>query len=648
MRQPRWVTLLAWLVFALAVLLPLIQLGKEALWFQGQLDLSPLRELLLTQSQWALLTNSLLLAAGASSVALILGLPFALLCQKTDLRGRTFFGLAYLVPLLIPPYMQAIVWSHLLAKNGSLNALLMAALGLSEAPLNAHSLPGAIFVLGLAYFPFVTLLTVSGLKSTDSRYEEAALLQQGTWRTLTRITLPLILPHIIAGTLFVFIFSIIDFGVPDILRVKVYPIEIFIQFSALYNERAAVVLGLPLLLITTVLIVLQVWTMRGRSYVSFADGLKGIHRYSLGWIHGPALAFCLAVVGLAVLVPVGVLLKVSGSLASYQKILNSSLGQIGFSFLMAAAGATAMTVLAFLVAHTMIRSSGKLRIVLEYLTQLPFAIPPILLGLGLIKVWNRPITDWLYGSYLIIIVGYLAHFIPFTIRAIYASLQQLNPRLEEMGCLSSAGRFRVTGGITLPLIRNGLMTGFFISFILALGELGVTLLVIPPGMATIPIKIYNFMHYGAEAMVAALCLILLAPATAVFPGLAGPLQVAEGWRLNDPHRKPVEALRSHPGSMRPEHDAGAGYHPSGIGSFGLRQDQSAAADRRIRAARHRPSRDQCAGCQLSAADSGTESTASLDDLSGSGPVATHDGIQQHSLRTARERDKPANDRRKSR
>ncbi|MCB1905346.1 MAG: hypothetical protein KDI18_14905, partial [Gammaproteobacteria bacterium] len=65
------------------------------------------------------------------------------------------------------------------------------------------------------------------------------------------------------------------------------------------------------------------------------------------------------------------------------------------------------------------------------------------------------------------------------------------------------------GKVLLPLLRHGLISAFFIAFILAMGELGITLLVIPPGIATIPVKIYNFMHYGAEATVAALCLILL-------------------------------------------------------------------------------------------------------------------------------------------
>jgi iron(III) transport system permease protein len=508
MRLHWGVNLLAWLIFSLAVFAPLVWLGIEAIWIDGQLDFSPFQQLLLTPSQRTLLQNSLLLASGATLVALVLGIPFAFLCQKTDMWGRSFFALAYLIPLLIPPYMQAIVWGQLLAKNGAVNTFFITTLGFSEAPLNAYSLLGGIFVLGMAYFPFVTLLTISGLKNIDSRYEEAALLQSSSFRTITRITLPLAMPHILSGAIFVFIFSIIDFGVPDILRIKVFPIEIFIEFSALYNERAAVVLGLPLLVITMVLISLQVWSMRGRSYINFTSGYHDGHHLGRA-AQGLAIAFCLIVIGLSVIVPVGALLKIAGPFSTYQNAFTSSQGQIGFSLLVAAGSALLMTILAFVIAHSMLKSSPKIRLVLEYLTQLPFAIAPILLGIGLIKVWNRPMTDWLYGGVLMIVLGYIAHFIPFTIRAVYASLQQMNPRLEEIAWLATTNKFRIIAKITLPLVKNGLITGFFISFILAMGDLGVTLLIMPPGMETIPIKIYNFMHYGAEAMVAALCIILL-------------------------------------------------------------------------------------------------------------------------------------------
>jgi iron(III) transport system permease protein len=509
MRLPAWVTLSAWVLLLVAVYLPIGQLGLDAIWSNGRLDLSPFRELLFTQSLWRLLRDSILLAAGATGMALALGLPFAVLCQKTNLWGRSFFGLAYLVPLLIPPYVQAIVWGRLLAKNGPINDFLVSALGMGEAPLNVHSLPGAMFVLGLAYFPFVTLLAGSGLRGVDSRYEEVARLQSGTFRALTLITLPLIRPHIFAGAIFVFVFSIIDFSVPDILRVRTYPTEIFIQFSALYDERAAVVLGLPLMLVAALLISVQVLTMRGRLYVSQVGATQRIARYSLGNAQSSAVAFCGGVLALSVFVPVGALAVFSGFSKSYHDVLETSLGQIGFSVLLAAAGAGAMNILAFFIAHSMARAPARTKTIMEFLTQLPFAVSPLVFGIGLIKLWNRPATNWLYGSYLVILLGYLPHFIPFTIRALYSSLHQLEPQLEEMGWMLSRSKARVLAGITLPLVRNGLITGFFIGFVLALGELGVTLLVIPPGMATIPIKVYNFMHYGAEDTVAAFCVILV-------------------------------------------------------------------------------------------------------------------------------------------
>ncbi len=519
MSLPVWVVWLARLFFVIVVVLPLVQLCGEAFWVDGALDSSALSKLMLTSHQWRLLGNSLVLATGASAIALFIGVPYALLVEKSDFWGRSFFKLAYLVPLLIPPYMQATAWGHLLAYNSQFNTFLVTTFNLTESPLSVYNLPGAIFVLGLAYFPFITLLTISGLKSVDNRYEEAALLQQGRIHTFFRITLPLVKPHIIAGIILVFIFSIIDFGVPDILRVRVYPIEIFIQFSAFYDERTAVVMGLPLLFITLFMVSLQVRVMRGRKYVAFADGFNRLERSSPRLYSKLGSVYCPLIVGVAVFIPLGILLKMAGPLSTYQKSLSSSWQQIGLSFFIAAVAAFALTILAFIIAHAMFKSSPKTRTFWEYLTQLPFAVPPILLGLALIKIWNRPETDWLYGSYLIIIIGYLAHFIPFTIRVVYASLQQLNPQLEEVGWLNCKNRFLITTLLTVPLIKNGLLAGFFISFVLALGELGVTLLVIPPGVVTIPIKIYNFMHYGAEDRVAALSLILFALQALLFLGL---------------------------------------------------------------------------------------------------------------------------------
>ncbi len=384
--------------------------------------------------------------------------------------------------------------------------------------LDIHSLWGAILVLGLAYFPFVTLMTQSGLKPVDRNLEEASLLCHGGRYTLTRITLPLVTPHIFSGAIFVFIFSIIDFGVPDILRVSVYPVEIFIQFSAFYDERAATLLSFPLIIITLILVLLQKWHMGSRSYVNLVAGSQKGITYHLGRLSSLALTFCLVVFSLSVLIPVAVLLKEAGPLSNYIRVVNTSIDQITYSMTMAASGGLFTLFLAFFISYVIERARSKAIIPLELASLIPFAIPATTIGIGLIKVWNRPIIDFVYGSPLIIILGYIAHFIPFTMRITSSGIKQISPNIEEAGFLSTNSWIKVVRRIVIPLSMPSLMAGFFIAFILSLGELGTTLLVIPPGRETIPIKIYNLMHYGADQLVAALCLILIV-IILVFSGL---------------------------------------------------------------------------------------------------------------------------------
>jgi iron(III) transport system permease protein len=105
-----------------------------------------------------------------------------------------------------------------------------------------------------------------------------------------------------------------------------------------------------------------------------------------------------------------------------------------------------------------------------------------------------------------VVIAYTAQYIPFAMRILVSDLHRIDGELEESALLTSSSRWAVLRRITLPLCAQGLLTSLFISFVLCLGDLSATLLTIPPGHETLPIKIYNLMHYGAEHMVAALCL----------------------------------------------------------------------------------------------------------------------------------------------
>lgn len=496
MKVPRILVGTVVLLFALIVLLPVFYMIAAPFWGGNTVHWeNPPR--FIDSRQLHLARNSLLLASGATALCLAMGVPLAFLIARTEFWGRKLLGVIYLLPVLIPPYVHAIVWMRL---EQAVRPFF---------DLQVHGLGGAMWVLAMAYYPFVTLMTLSGLNSVDRSLEEASLLQRGKWLTLSRVTLPLSSPHIVSGAIFVCVFSIMDFAVPDMLRVQTYPVEIFVQFSAFYDEGAAVLLSLPLVAVASLLMMLQRWVMKDRSYVSPSSGRSGVLRLDPAGLEVPLFGFCLLLVTLSGLVPMLVLFYIAGHWSKILPIGLTSLGSMAYSLMLAALGALATVLLAFPISYLLWRSRGKISSLLSLAVFIPFMVPATTFGIGLIRVWNRPLAELVYGSSLIIVLGYTARFLPFAAVAIHSGLKQISPSLEEVACLAVPGWGRRVRKILLPLLRPSLVGSFFVVFVLSLGEIGTTLLVIPPGRETIPIRIYNLMHYGADQMVAGLCLIMM-------------------------------------------------------------------------------------------------------------------------------------------
>lgn len=478
------------------VILPILfmlLLPLQAVWNDGASFLFNVFD----KSQARLITNSLIVAGGSSFSCMIAGTFSAVICSRTDMRGRIAFLYLSILPALIPPYIHAIIWTRL-------ERFLM-----PMFPLNVHGLYGAVIVLTLSYFPFVFFLVLAGLNSIDRNLEEVSLLYHGPASTLKTITLPLVMPHILAGGIMVFIFSIVNISVPDILRVRVYPLEIFIQFSAFYDNRAATLLSLPLVCVTFLLLLSLKQFMKGRSYLQIGAGQDKRMITPLKNFHAPALTFSIAISGLSSILPVGLLAKgVVDTPGIVGKTLASCLPQLTFSVAIAVAGSAATLALGFFVA-CIIRSAGtRMATFLSLAAFLPLAIPGTTIGIGMIAVWNRPYLDAFYGSTMMMLMGYIARFIPFAVIIVLSGLEQIRPEFEESAVLAGRSFFSRMIMILIPLLRKHILVVFIMGFILCFGELGTTLLIIPPGSETLPVKLYNLMHYGAEQMVSALCLIV--------------------------------------------------------------------------------------------------------------------------------------------
>lgn len=457
--------------------------------YAANLDLEVLSEAL-TEHRILLITfRTFVLGMDVAVASIILGVAFAFLLEYTDLPFKGYLKLATLVPLLTPPYITAIAWLGLF---GSLR---------DRLPFTVYNMPSAVALLALAYFPVVALLTSLALRNVDSRLEDAARLVMPRWRVAYKVTLPLVLPHALMGGLFVFVLTVSELGVPSLLTVNVLVTEVFAEFSAFFNTAKAVALSTPLVAASLLMIYGIHRVLGGGAHVTVSSYSRRPAAVKLNAFQKAfASAFILLVLSFSTFIPL-TLLTVNSRL-SFLKALEAGFNSLVTSVSLAAAAATLMAALGFFTAYRMPRK-------LDALILFPVAVPAAAVGIGLIGLWNNPHTGFVYGGALMIVFGYTARYTPFIVKAYGPLLSQLHGNMRESARLAGASYTRYLRSILLPLAKPGILFAWGLGFVLALRELGTTLLVSPPGTQTLSNRIYVLLHYGADEIVYSLSLTLV-------------------------------------------------------------------------------------------------------------------------------------------
>jgi iron(III) transport system permease protein len=461
--------------------------------------------------QQGLLWNTARLGVGTALLATAIGAPLGLSLARIPLRGKTLLRIVLAAPVLLPPFVVAIAWTNLAGGNTLLADW-------------TYSLPAAVLVLSLVLYPLSMLATEVALRRIDGRLEEAAVLSAPPLLVLRRITFPLAAPSVLAAALVIFVLSVSEFGVPGLLRVRVYTTEVFTAFAALYDFRRAVLLALPLLVLCLIVAIVAV-TMAGERLVTTRRG--GGTRPALlhGW-ERPAAAASIVTAAIALGLPVIVLLREAVRADSLRAIFEGSGSAITNSLLLATIGATAVVGLAVWLGYARARGRGRLGQLADVLFVVTFAVPSTIVGVGLIGLWNRPgLIGAFYGTDVMFILGYLARFVPVAALAIAAATRYVPVSHEEAAAVSGAGWFRTMTNIVLPQIRLGLLTAWIVAFVLAFGELGVSILIAPPGEATLPIRIYTIIANTPPSHVAALALLQTAVILTPLAVLAFPVSL---------------------------------------------------------------------------------------------------------------------------
>lgn len=387
-------------------------------------------------------------------------------------------------------------------------------------------LPGCVVTLATVFLPLIMLLTAMLLRTVNPRMEEAARLYAPWSKVLFRITLPTILPGILFGTLLVFLLALGELTVPMFLRYDVYPVETLIQFTAFYDFDAATAAAAPLSLVAFLLLLTE-WRGRRGAAVDFRPAGTSLS-IRLNF-YKKALTIGVSVLVLVLVILPLCSLMLSASLAEFGEAWNRASDALVRSLLYAAIGASLLTALGFFLG-LLWREQSYCSGMTEFTALLLLILPSTVIGIGLIGLWNRPETNWLYASPGILLMGYVIQYAALAGGIVHATLSRIPSSLEQAAAVAGAGWWRRILFIVLPLSRRGLLTAWLVAYLFCLRDTGLAMLVYPPGEDTLPVRIFTLMANTPFGLVAALSALLIAAAL--------PLLVAFGLLLRERKRSP--------------------------------------------------------------------------------------------------------------
>ncbi len=350
---------------------------------------------------------------------------------------------------------------------------------------------GVVLMNVLHLYPIVYLNVAASLANLDPALEEAAAnLGCPPWRRLWRVTLPLTLPGLFAGSTIAFIWAFTELGVPLIFDFnRVTSVQIFGAIKDLGNNPFPYALVVVLLFFTTLLYIGSKRLFRND--VAGGGGRASTARAMIELPNGPGLlctAVFLCVISLALIPHIGVVLL---SLAEdwYQSILPARLtlahfsGALGHELTLSAIAnslkyASLATVLDLLlgvgVAWVVVRGTLRGRELLDAMAMLPLAVPGIVMAFGYLALSRegQPLHALMLGEdpVLLLVVAYAMRRLPYVVRAASAGLQQVSPALEEAAQNLGAPPLRAMWRITLPLVAPNLLAGALLAFSFAMLE----------------------------------------------------------------------------------------------------------------------------------------------------------------------------------
>ncbi len=520
-------------VLCILILLPLSWLFYYGLTDRGgAFTLGNFRQLASDPSFVDPLVTTLILATTTSAICCLAAAPMGWLVARTDMPGARMVRLLVTASFVTPPFLGAIAWELLAAPNsGLLNQLYRVWTG--AAPdrhlFNIYSFSGLIFVVCCYTFPYVFVLVANALDRIPGDLEDASSILGGkTWDTARRVTVPLVLPALLAGALVAFLQAMTLFGSPAILAIPAgfhtMTTKIWSLFQYPPKPQLAAAASLPLLVLTVLLLRAEHMILGRRGY-SVVGGKQGDPRLiRLGKWKWPALALCFIVLLNPVFLPYAALLNAAFSRVASQfvSVENFTLRNIDFvffelsatrhafynTFVLGIATATIGTVLALVISYLTTRKAVAGYRTLGFLATAPVAIPGIVLGVGLFLSYTRPPLV-LYGTLWILLIAFVTISLPAAYQQMQSAFRAVHPELEDASRILGATRLQALRQITAPLLRTSVIATWCFIFVGVIRELSAAIMLFTSETKVVSVLIFDLNESGDLAAISVLGLVML-------------------------------------------------------------------------------------------------------------------------------------------
>ncbi|MEM7768930.1 MAG: iron ABC transporter permease [Cyanobacteria bacterium P01_A01_bin.37] len=475
------------------------------------------------------LQNSLWLMIGVSIGVSVFGVSTAWLVTACRFPGSRLFEWALLLPLAVPAYLLAYVYTDFLEYYGPIQTGLRHVMGWQRVSdywfPDVRSMGGAIAMFSLVLYPYVYLLVrVAFFEQSVCAVEASRSLGCGPWKSFVKIALPLARPALAAGVSLALMETLSDFGTVQFFGVDTFTTGIYRTWFGMGEPIGAAKLSSFLLLFIFGLILLEQWSRRQSRYYQCSHRYQSPNPYLLnGGRAITAVTVCTVPVLLGFLLPAGLLLNMA--IANATQTFTDRFWEFARnSFILALITAFIGIVIALVMAYGLRLRPSFLMGCAVRTASLGYAFPGAVIAVGILIPVGRldnAIDSWMTsafnvstgllfsGSIFALVFAYLVRFLALSFKTVESSLQRVKPNLDEASRSLGYGPTKTLVKVHAPLMTSGLLTAAILVFVDVMKELPATLIVRPFNFDTLAVQVYRLASDErlAEASAPALAIV---------------------------------------------------------------------------------------------------------------------------------------------